>query len=147
MAFNLPHKNAVSNVYTIASAHGDTNIHADSGQGNRNGHDGYGSYGRGFIHAGVLLHNPEMNSYTADAWILLEVNDHFRCNPSWISLKTAVDFAPGIEVVSSSSYYEEVLNFEWPDTEVGIECMFFVAAFEPGRFDFIGNYRICIPLR
>lgn len=88
------------------------------------------------------LHNPEMDSYTADVWILLEVNDHYWCYPSWISLETAVDFSAGIEVLSGASYYEEVLNFEWPDASGGIECIFYGAAFEPGTFDFIGDLQV-----
>ncbi len=91
----------------------------------------------------LLLHNPESESYRADIWILLDVFGSYWCYPSWVPLTEDVDYQAFVYAAAESSYYEEVLDFTWPDgagAQSGLR--FFGAAFEAGSYEFIGELAI-----
>ncbi|GEM_PF-3217412 len=90
----------------------------------------------------MYLHNPDVDSYVADAYILLDVYGNYWCWPSWKSLNEGLD--KKVETIPGmTSMHEAVLEFEWPAGVGSANGLQFIGClFAPDTWDMIGTPQI-----
>lgn len=90
----------------------------------------------------MLLHNPNAESYSADAYVLLNVYGYYWCWPSWKSLDEGIDKStetiPGMTSLPIS-----LLSFDWPSGVGAASNLQFVGClFAPDTWDMIGDVQV-----
>ncbi len=90
----------------------------------------------------LLLHNPEADSYEADAYVLLGAFGDYWSWPGWRNIEEGVDHVT-IDCPAMTSLPQTILDFTWPeDAGAASDLGFFGALFEPETFNLIGNVQV-----
>ncbi len=96
--------------------------------------------GGDIFHLHYNLHNPGIDAYMADVWIILDVYENYFLYPSWVNLEDGIDFEEAVTAPAVTSLHKTVLLFQWPyDVGSASNLYFYGAAFHHGTFDFIGD--------
>ena len=94
----------------------------------------------------MALYNPEATSYTADAYILLEVADDYWCWPGWENINSGLSHQT-YTVPAQTVVNEGIIYAPWGSGMGSMDSLAFIGAlFEESTWNLIGEVQI-IPWR